>query len=236
MASRTEDSSSPPATVTNAYQNWQAVLDAHPELEDGFFFAQDFGPQQLRDAVKTLLFFGPNQTPFLVEQFRRETNSVRLYRLTKLLNKVSGINLYSGREQAVFSDLPKYRDEFIKQWDTGEIKRPERLLIDARRLARDAGDSRKVEAKNTFALRRYGIYGIPFLVREIRRTNSSELFAAFLMITDHREIYAQYLDKPQEMFTTVESKLSFIKRWHQDQRGKLHQLGGLNDNIAEAGQ
>ena len=56
----------------------------------------DSGPTELQSAVGGLLSLGPNLTPFLAEEMRIENDRMRLYQLVLLLNRVSGIKVYSA--------------------------------------------------------------------------------------------------------------------------------------------
>lgn len=72
---------------------------------------------------------------------------------------------------------------------------------------------------------------IPFIIENIESTNSSELFAAFLIITGNSDLYAQYLESPSKHFATRDQKLSSIKSWVGKNEKKMDRLKGLHDQI-----
>jgi hypothetical protein len=200
-------------------------------LGDAFFFETEHGPHDLLKAVKEMENAGPNMTPFLMEQFRTETNGIRLYRLTKLLSKISGVIIYTENPQEVFSSLQAHRDKFMQEWDSGEIVEPDQKLAKLPRSPEALSGPAKVVLKNTFAFRRYGVYTLPYLIREIRKTNSAELFATFLIITDHQRLYAEYLDKPGELFATKQDKLTFIADWRRNNSARMAKLTNLTKKL-----
>jgi hypothetical protein len=89
----------------------------------------------------------------------------------------------------------------------------------------------KVDFRMTFPYRLYGVYALPFLIKEIRDNNSAECFNAFLIITFHRELYSSNYENPRQFYPTISGKMSFIQAWWSQNRFKFSELGILSDTI-----
>lgn len=220
------------STYAAAYERWSRAIESNPGLSEPFWLRSDIGPTQMRDAVKGLLSFGPNMVPFLVEKLRHETDPLRIYRLVLLLNSVAGINLYYDSDvQSVYEGSPQLRDRFIEDWDSGKFLNASQMLRGTWQKGQQASAPERIDPKKITQVRRYGVFAIPFIVENIESTNSSELFAAFLIITGNSDLYAQYLESPSKHFATRDQKLSSIKSWVGKNEKKMDRLKGLHDQI-----
>lgn len=217
-----------------AYQKWSAVIEANPQLEEPFWFQTDIGPAELRTATQTLLAFGPNLTPFLVEKLRHETDPARLYRLVLLLDRAAGINLYyqSGTEN-FYDAAPKFRDQFINDWDSQKFTKATQLLRSLYQNRKEDTSAGRIDPKALADIRRFGVFAVPFIEENIRNRNSRELFAAFLIITGKSKQYANYIDNPSDRFTDRSEKLGLMKSWARDNEKKLDKLQSLHERVRE---
>ena len=215
-----------------AYEKWSRAIESNPGLAEPFWLRTDIGPTQMRDAVKDLVSFGPNMTPFLVEEMRQETDPLRTYRLVLLLNSVAGINLYyDSGGHSVYDASAQLRDRFVDDWDSGKFQNASQLLRGTWQKGQQASASERIDPRKLTQVRRYGVFAIPFIMENIDRTNSPELFAAFLIITGDSDLYAQYLENPSKHFATRDQKLSSIKSWVSKNEKRMDKLKGLHDQI-----
>ena len=88
----------------------------------------------------------------------------------------------------------------------------------------------KIDPKRLAQIRRYGVYALPFIIENVERQNSPELFAAFLIITGKSDLYADYLEHPSSRFASREEKLSLLRSWASGNASKVDKLSGLNES------
>jgi len=215
-----------------AYEGWTRAIESNPALGEPFWLRSDIGPTDMRAAVKDLVSFGPNILPFLVKELKQERDSLRLYRLVLLLNAVAGINLYyDSGVQSVYEGAPQLRDRFVKDWDTGKFLNATQLLRGSWQKSHQLTTLERIHPRKLTQVRRYGVFALPFIIENIKSTNSPELFAAFLIISGDSELYAQYLESPSAHFASRDQKLSLIKSWVGENEEKMDKLKGLHDQI-----
>ena len=214
------------------YERWCRAIDSNPVLGEPFWTSTDSGPAELRSAVAELLSIGPNFTPFLVERMRIETAHLRLYQLVLLLNRVSGINLYfdSGEENH-YGAMPRFRDSFIQGWDSGKYQNATTLLRATWTYSDDTRMHKEIDPKRLTPILRYGVFALPFIIESLEKHNSSELFAAFLIITGQRELYARYLEKPSDFLPERGQKISYVTAWAGKNERRIDKLRALHQQI-----
>jgi hypothetical protein len=220
-----------------AYENWSRAIESHPELGEAFWVRTDIGPPEMRGAVEQLRSFGPNITPFVVEQLRNEKDPQRLYRLVLLLNLTSGVNLYFNSGAVNFYEAaPQFRDRLIADWDAGKYRNATESLkaawqSDQSQTSGQTQTSDRIDPKRLTQLRRYGVFALPFIIENLESQNSPEMFAAFLIITGKSDLYTNYLENPSKQFAARDQKLSLMKSWARENESKLDKLNGLHDKI-----
>jgi hypothetical protein len=123
---------------------------------------------------------------------------------------------------------------FLEEWDSGGFLHPDTKLRAIRNADAEVPEASTVNYETTFPYRRYGVYALPFLIGEIRRTNSAQCFNAFLIITFHRDLYVRHYRDPRHLYPTVEGKMDFIRAWWRDNGRKFDQLGSLPAAIQSA--
>jgi hypothetical protein len=225
-------SQSDDSAFATAYERWNRAIESNPGLGEPFWLRSDIGPTEMRAAVKDLVSLGPNMVPFLVNELRRETDSMRVYRLLLLLNAVAGINrYYDSGAQNVFNGSLQLRDSFIQDWDSGKFLNATQLLRGAWQKGHQGPTPERIDPRELTQVRRYGVFAIPFINENIESTNSPELFAAFLIITGNSDLYAEYLESPSKHFASREQKRSLIKSWVSKNEKKMDKFKGLHDQI-----
>ena len=214
-----------------AYERWRRAIDANPALGDPFWVSTDSGPAELRSAVAGLLSLGPNLTPFLVEEMRIEKD-MRLYQLVTLLNAVSGINLYHGSGEAnYYSAMPRFRDRFIQDWDSGRYLNASALLEATWTYSEETQTRTGVDPAKLTQIRRYGVFALPFIIEGLEKRNSPELLAAFLIIIGEPYLYEGYLKNPSDFLAERGQKLSYVKGWAVKNERRIDKLEGLTLQI-----
>lgn len=215
-----------------AYERWRRAIDSNPALGEPFWVSTDSGPAELRSAVADLLSIGPNLTPFLAEEMRNEKDRFSLYRLVLLLNRVSGINVYSaGLDENYVKAMPRFRDRFIEDWDSGRYLNATALLQAAWTYGDETRRGEGIDPKRLTEIRRYGVFALPFIIEGLEKHDSPELFAAFLIISGESELYAHYLEKPSDFLPERGQKLSYVKAWAGKNERKIDKLEGLPQQI-----
>jgi hypothetical protein len=71
----------------------------------------------------------------------------------------------------------------------------------------------RIDKDTLIAIRRYGIFGLPELTRQMRKHNSRHAFAAYLVVTGQWDVYEEYISKSNQQFTNAEAKLEHVKQW-----------------------
>jgi hypothetical protein len=219
-----------------SYHRWRAAIDANPALGEAFWLDTDNGPAALRNATAGLVSAGPNLVPFIVREFRTETDQLRLYRLMLLLKRVSGISLYfNSGEENFYAAMPKFKARFLSQWDSGDFENATVLLRKAWKDPDPTNAVEKIDPKSLTPFLRYGVFAIPFIAESLEKQNSPELFAAFLnitgIITRETDQYAEYLENPSRFYPTREHKLTFVKGWAAKNLNKVDRLKDLHEKI-----
>ncbi len=215
-----------------AFEQWRRAIDANPRLAEPFWVHPEGGPAEMQSAVGNLLSIGPNLTPLLVDEMRTEKDPLRLYQLVILLNAVSGINLYYGSgEDNYFEAMPRFRDRFIQDWDSGKFLDAAASLETDWAPSYDPQARKGVDPKKLIQIRRYGVYALPFIIKELEKRDSPELFASFLIITGESELFAHYLEKPSDFLPEREQKLSYVKDWAGRNESKIDKLGSLPQQV-----
>jgi hypothetical protein len=228
------DSSNPSQPVSDyqvAYERWCQAIEAHPDLGEPFWVRTDIGPSDLQEAIKGLLSYGPNMTSFLAQEMKKEKDQLRLYRLVLLLNAVSGINLYyESGEESFYAATPRFRDRFVADWETGKYLNAS-VVLQKNWTYLDARSRRTIDPKRLSSIRRYGVFALPFILENLEKHNSPELFAAFLIITGESDLYSDYLERPNAFLPAPEQKLEFVKAWVNRNESKIDKLEGLHRQI-----
>ncbi len=201
------------------YSRWHRGLDTNMNsLSQPFFFRTNAGPPELVAVVQEMMRHGLAMTPFLCEKLAREKlTDRRLYSDVLLLEKMTGIDLFhaddaSAANQDFGANIVKFTGQFQAEWRRGIYKDPRARIapLCEARLAKEGGAT--IDARDVVALRRYGIFGLPELVRQIRKSNSRHAFAAYLIITGQPDEYGDYILQADKKLTTREEKLADIEK------------------------
>jgi hypothetical protein len=193
------------------YERWHQALAAHPILTEPMFFRTNTPFHDLTSVVEEINSNRIAMAYFLCEKMAAGTNQ---YPDVDLLDHVAGINLWfsenptNGIEQEIEKNLALFR----KEWKESIYKDPSAKVAQLceARLAEESGDV--LNPRAIVAIRRYGIFGLPELVRQIKRHNSKNAFAAYLIITGQPLEYSNYIRHSNDQFTSVAEKTSHIAR------------------------
>jgi len=202
------------------YEKWHQILDANQAiLTEPSFFSTESGPPELVATVTEIKRNGLTMADFLCEKLAGETaKKERLYRDVLLLERVTGIDLLRAEDQPFrlqnFSvNMSNFTARFREEWQQGVYKDPSKKIarLCEDRLPKEKGSS--IEPVDVVALRRYGVYGLPEIVKQIKKNDSKHAFAAYLITTGQREQYAAYILETDKQFPTKEAKIEHIKDW-----------------------
>jgi hypothetical protein len=133
-----------------------------------------------------------------------------------LLIEVAGIDLLRASDRPVTSqdfeaNPAKFSAQFIKDWRAGVYKDPSSRIVKILESKPAQGAGKSIDPLDLVELRRFGIFGLPELIHEIKQHNSKLAFAAALIIIGQREKYGQYLDLNEQQFTNTTAKLDHVK-------------------------
>jgi hypothetical protein len=201
------------------YQTWHHVLDAHPALSRPSWVSTD-GPKDLSAVLSEMESNRIVMAYFLCSKLaaQESTNTEaeegsRLHKDIVLLDKIAGINLLFPEDpgERVASAMPQNLNRFRAEWQAGVYRDPSRQIaaLCEQRLSKEGAST--LGSRDVIALRRYGIFGLPELIRQIKQHNSKHAFAAYLVITRQPIEYGAYLNHADEQFTTASAKLEQIK-------------------------
>jgi hypothetical protein len=167
-------------------------------------------------------------TDFLMEQLKSEQNNLRIYQVISLLRPTSGILLIPD---IPFKALPQFRDQVVEDWASGKFHNATELLKASWTYDDDAARIGTVYPQRLDPILRYGVFALPFIIEELQQRNSPELFAAFLNVSGELDLYALYIEKPNDLLSSRTDKLWFVKAWADENANKLDKLGNLNSRI-----
>jgi len=140
-----------------------------------------------------------------------------LYQDLILLDLVAGINLVLGDSQSGFNNIaesmPKAVARFKQEWLHGVYHNPGKRVKELCEQQLPNEIDVQIASWEVTSLRRYGIFGLPELIRQIKAHNSKHAFAAFLMISGQELIYADYIRHSDALFASKTKKLDQIARY-----------------------
>lgn len=219
-------------SITPYFGNERSKIDAYSNLNQ---------------AVKELSSIGANMIPFMIEQVRSDLQAIKmgqtsLYdRLDKdvaLMIMLGGIQISIDSRDRLVEDSLEYRsnrlrqiEEFLKEWDAGVFDRLEPKFRATRDKSNEEQNTSKLDYRKTFPYLQYGVYALPFLIKEIQANNSAECFNAFLNITFHGGLYESHYKNPMKFYPTIPEKMSFVQEWWNRNKQKFSELRKLSKRI-----
>lgn len=130
----------------------------------------------------------------------------------RLLEYVSGIDLYRQKRASTsgwlgfFSTPPTNRENLVAQfrrdWNAGVFRDPSQRIKDLCRAMQDKESSNILDPDDLLAFRRYGIFGLPEIMRQVRKNDSRHAFAAYLIITGNDVQYSEYIKNADREYLT----------------------------------
>ncbi|MCX7722460.1 MAG: hypothetical protein N2379_05295 [Verrucomicrobiae bacterium] len=225
------------------YQRWHELVAADPLMDVPFLFSTNGSPPMtvvLAEIYSNRFDFAywlcermaTNQYPNMAEGVFST-----FYKDLLLLGKMGGICLiYPLLSDESPGFLERNFRKFQQDWKAGKYKDPSKEIRELceSRLAEEKAD--KLDPDALLPLRRYGIFGLPELTRQMKQHNSKHAFAAYLIITDQGDAYREYLSNSNQQFTNVEAKLKHVKAWFEGtkQGARGAEPAKLMENISKA--
>lgn len=200
------------------YDSWHNALDSNPILVEPMFFDTEGVPQDLVTAVTAIKSNRLAMAYFLCEKIAETQypiSSGRAYQDAWLLDEVAGIDLMRADDKPIIDqdfgqNIAKFFARFREEWRQGVYKDPSQKIGQLCQQLLSKEGKENIAPQDLTAIRRYGIFGLPELIRQSKKHNSKHAFAAYLIITGQRDRYAEYIRIPNRKFTTREEKLQHI--------------------------
>ena len=182
-----------------------------------------------------LLERGANLTPAVVEALRIENDPTNLTNLVFALDRATSITLpyrYPSFSEAM-SMLPSVRDEFLKDWDAGNVLRPEEKQDEFARLVFRAAPEGRIIPEEFKSILAHGIYALPLTISFLGKTNSPYAMAVFINLALLLEDF-EYWIYHRKMYTTHQEKLAKARNWWESKHTKFNELHPLYEKIDAA--
>ncbi len=216
------------------YGRWHAALNARRWLSEPMWFSTN-APGDVGDVNKEIETNQMGMAGYMCAKIADSQEDVS-YQDALLLDRVAGISLLLDNsqpfvDQNIQSNLVKFTAAFREAWHQGIYKEPSGKVGELCNDELVHEGKAKIDPGSLQAIRRYGIFGIPELIRQIKMRNSSVAFAVYLLISHQNSIYSEYIDHSDVQFTTVDAKLANIraKLTEWDKNG-----GGSSDIMRKA--
>jgi hypothetical protein len=194
------------------YQEWHRILKGNPIITEPLYFTTNSPIKDLSDVVNKI---HANRTAlglFLSKKMASETTYHDAD--IDLLDYVAGINLWfpehphNNIAPEITTNLARFREE----WGAGVYEDPSKEVIQFVEKIRSQEDNENINPRHLAFIRRYGMYALPELTRQIRKHNSKHAFGAYLVASGQRHEYREYLENSQRAFTTVQAKLDHVRK------------------------
>jgi hypothetical protein len=197
------------------YQQWHIALAAHPAIgEPGYFRTDSAQARDLADAVRNIDSNQMAMAYFLCEKMATETNSgIYWYQDLHFLEYVAGINLWFADHPIdnIATEVATNLIIFKQEWLAGVYNDPSSKVakLCEERLAKET--SAKINPRDLAAIRRYGVFALPELIRQMKKHNSRHAFGACLIILQESNQFRDYLDHSDQQFATKDAKVAHVK-------------------------
>jgi hypothetical protein len=221
------------------YDQWHAALDRNLALNVPQWIDPPSVLVEVADVMNKINDAGFAMANTVCEKVADESNeALRLYRDILLLDRVTGINLLYGDKYEIdlSESIARNVDNFRKAWKAGTYTNVnpyiQNLCEDLTYKNRDDA----ISPHDIIAIRRYGLYGIPELIRQIKQNGSNHAFAAYLIMTGSSLEYNEYIVQPKRMYTSKAEKLAHMEKWLGTKKGQIANdcLGGKIENALRA--
>jgi hypothetical protein len=168
---------------------------------------------------------GMEMVYFLCEKIAQgqSTPTKSLYRDVILLDHVAGINLLFSEYPTtnVGDNIRQIVPIYQKEWKQGIYNNPEERIRELCQQLQSKEENKEIEAKDLVQIRRYGIFGLAEIIRQIRDKDSKHAFAAFMIITKQNE-YANYIRNPHSQYPTRVEKMNKVHSWYDKYTKKVN--------------
>jgi hypothetical protein len=221
------------------YNQWHDALAKYAYLGEADWFHSEGAPAEYAQAVRAIDNAGFAMADFICAKVAAEsTDESRLYQDMFLLMHVTGIDLLRGDqfERSYKESQKRNVEDFKRNWRAGVYADVSPYI---RKLCEQLTDKNEDDNLNPLELRpirRYGLYGIPELVRQIKINGSNHAFAAYLIMTGNSSEYREYMNRPKLIFRSREEKLAHMEKWLGTKKGQIANncMGGKIANALRA--
>jgi len=195
-----------------------------------------------RQAAEVLWNIGANLTPHIVENLRTNADPSSAKLFDMLLSKFARIALrwrpspvHGGNFKQGEFEVSRHTivSNFLTEWDSGLYNHPEIELEKLRHLLTGPVSSQRIMPDKFRPISYFGIYSLPFLIREMRTNASSEVFALTISKANHPAA-SLYWGKHWQQFTTHAEKIQEVRNWWSAEHTKFNELHPLYEKIDAA--
>ncbi|MCX7722459.1 MAG: hypothetical protein N2379_05290 [Verrucomicrobiae bacterium] len=229
------------------YQQWHAALDNNPFLDWPNFFSTNTRDTNFNMAVGAILSNKIALAYFICDKVASNEYAEteihghqRLYEDLCLLRYLTGIEVSGAYlkpgEDNFWENAPKVRARFKEDWTAGVFRDPSKQVKELCEAILPQETDQKISPQALSALRRYGIFGLPELTRQMKQHNSKHAFAAYLVVTGQWDTYREFVSNTNQQFTNAEAKLKHVKAWFEGtkQGARGAEPAKLMENISKA--
>jgi hypothetical protein len=223
------------------YNQWHDALDSNPFITEPVFFNTERTPRDYAEIVNNIFNNKLAVLEYVCDKVANGT-SRNIYRDALLIDRLGGVNLFYDKITFPLTTIRKNIENnvptFQMEWLAGDYKAPDQII---KRLCQQLMSGSDDEASNVMhlaidparliPLRRYGIFALPELIRQLKYTNSKHVFAAILAITNMDE-YSAYLRFSDRDYLQKTDKINLITRWYQKELEKDNNSNDIMKKIA----
>jgi len=201
------------------YQQWHVILEGNGIITEPLYFLTNSTSPTLRELSAVNREINSNKiamTYYLAQRIAAETNDPGDE--VDLLEHVSGINLWSADHPTddIGGEITRNLVIFREEWPAGVYKDPSKKIAQLCEQRMSKESTAKINPRDLSAIRRYGIFGLPELVRQMKKNNSKHAFAAYLVMVHDEDQYRDYLEHSDQQFTNVVDKINHVKnKFHE---------------------
>lgn len=204
------DKEEQPRKALGLYEAWHVEVAANPLINGVQLLSTNNVPAKLSAIVLEIKQRRFEMAMFLCDKIANEQSIS--YEDAMLLHETAGIYWFfiegsPQHTQNIQANLKRMAVSFSEKWQIDKYSNVAgKISIICDQLV-DKENNAEISSSDLLAIRRYGIFAIPELVRQIKLNNSKHAFAALLIIIGDRERYAEYLTNIQDQFNSKEGKL-----------------------------
>ena len=203
-----------PRSMPELYNDWHSEMAANPEITDLRIVSINNVSDKLRSIVLEINENRLKMAVFLCSKIATEKSIS--YDDAYLFHETAGFYWFiiegpPQHNQDVTANLKEVALAFSKNWEAGEYSNvADKISAICSRLVEKEGDE-EIDSSDLLAIRRFGVFLMPELVRQVKVNNSKHAFAALLIINNDRKEYAAYLKESHRKYPQKAEKILMVR-------------------------